>query len=166
MVTKVINLNLKDQDVTQIIYVSQYDSGLRAFRFQLFDGIDEWIIPENASVEFRGRKPDRYGFMRMCSYNANIVTCDCTEQMTAVAGESYCKLAIVDTLGNRIASFHIIMCIDPDPITDTTIISDSEISYIQQMLSELGSVAALVQKINNIACWYVSEEEQAYFTDR
>ena len=172
MVTTIIDLNLKDPGVTPVIYVSKLDSGLRAFEFHLYDGSEEYQIPLNASVTFQGTKPDKNGFVYGCTFNNNIVTVDCDEQMTAVVGETPCSLVIIDIETNRVASFLIIMMVLQTAVNDNTVFSDSDIAYANEVINSLQSIGAfasslnsIVNKINTIQMTYISSEERINFNN-
>lgn len=170
MVTKVIELDLKDPSVVPAIHVTKLDSGLRAFEFHLFNGDEKYEIPSNVSVTFQGTKPDKNGFVYGCEYSENIVSVNCTEQMTAVEGQVRCSLVLVDTDKNRIASFLIYIFVLPVGVDGSTVISDSEIAYSNEVINKLQSVGAYSDRLTNlektvqdIHIYFVSSEEQAYF---
>ena len=144
MVTKIIDLNLKDLSVVPAIHVTKLDSGLRAFEFHLYDEDEKYEIPTNISITFQGTKPDKNGFVYGCSYSENVVTVNCTEQMTAVEGQVRCNLVLVDTNKNRIASFLIYLFVLPIAVDEDTVISDSDLDYIQQVLNLIQSSGAWV----------------------
>lgn len=149
MVTKVIDLDLKDPSIVPAIHVTKLDSGLRAFEFHLYDGNEVYKIPSNVSITFQGTKPDKNGFVYGCTHNENVVTVNCTEQMTAVAGQVLCNLVLTDTEKNRIASFLLYLVVLPIAVDDTTVISDSEIAYASEVINELQSVGAYKDMLNN-----------------
>ena len=149
MVTKIIDLDLKDPSVTPNIYVTKLDSGLRAFEFHLYCGSEEYTIPSNVSITFQGTKPDKNGYVYGCSYSKNVVTVNCTEQMTAVEGESVCNLVLLDTNNKRIATFLMYMFVLPTAVDTETIISDSEIAYANEVINKLQNIGAYASLVNN-----------------
>lgn len=172
MVYTDVYLNLQSPGVIPYIKVSQLDSGIRSFRFYLFDGAEKWIIPSNISVTIKGTKPDGNGFVYGGEYVENIVTTKCEEQMTAIDGEVRCKLVFVDTDKNRIASFMFFIEVEKDSTDDGTSFSESSIDYANEVIEQLQGVGAygnrlynLEQRVNNmgVVIRYVENEEQAYF---
>lgn len=148
MVTKVINLDLKDPNVVPAIHVTKLDSGLRAFEFHLYDGAEEYAIPTTASITFQGTKPDKNGFVYGCAYNNNVVTVNCTEQMTAVVGQTRCNLVIVDADEKRVASFLLYLHVLPTAVDDSTVISESNIAYANEVINELQSIGAYGDRLS------------------
>ena len=169
MVTKIIDLNLKDPTIVPAIHVSKLDSGLRAFEFRLYNGDELYNIPSNVSITLQGIKPDKNGFVNGCTYNGNVVNVDCTEQMTAVEGSVRCNLVLVDTNRNRIASFLFYILVLPIGVDDKTVISDSEIAYANEVINELQSVGAydnrlkVIENKNLMTVQYISSSETASF---
>lgn len=145
MVTKVICLDLKDPSVVPEIHVPRGDSGLRAFEFHLHDGHDIYTIPANVSITIRGTKPDKNGFSYACSYTSStgVVVANCTEQMTAVVGDTICQLVLVDTSSNRIATFCFHLIVERSATDDGTIYSDSDMAYAEQVLNRIQSDGSL-----------------------
>ena len=45
-----------------VVSVSQYDKGLRKLTFTLLDGDDPYTLPENATADIFGMKPDGNAF--------------------------------------------------------------------------------------------------------
>ncbi len=169
MVTKIIELDLKDPNIVPAIHVSKLDSGLRAFEFHLNNGDEIYQIPSNAAITFQGTKPDKNGFVYGCSYEGNIVTVNCTQQMTAVEGCVKCSLVIVDTDENRIASFLLYIIVFPIGVDDSTVISDSEIAYSNEVINNLQSIGAYDNRLKALEAKrlmtveYISSNETAKF---
>lgn len=146
MITKALYLDLQNPGVRQVITVSQYDSGLRAFEFRLLNGSQIYQIPSNVTITLQGTKPDRNGFVYGCSYTSStgMVIADCTEQMTAVAGEVLCQLILVDSSENRIGTFVFIINVEKGAINNETIVSTDDIKYVEDILNRLQSGGPLM----------------------
>lgn len=146
MITKALYLDLQNPGVRQVITVSQYDSGLRAFEFRLLNGSQIYQIPSNVTITLQGTKPDRNGFVYSCSYTSSTgtVMADCTEQMTAVAGEVLCQLILVDSSENRIGTFVFIINVEKGAVNDETIVSTDDIKYVEDVLNRLQSGGGLI----------------------
>ena len=151
-VIKLVNLDLKDRGVVPVISVPRYDSGLRTFEFHLFDGNNVYQIPNSTVVTLRGTKPDKNGFIYNCGVNssAGIVYVDCTTQMTAVMGDVYCQIVIVDDHSRRIASFIFILKVEKASIDDGTVISDSDLAYVVEVLDRIQMSGSLMQQCDNL----------------
>jgi len=169
LVTKIIDLDLKDPNIVPAIHVSKLDSGLRAFEFHLYNGDEIYQIPSNAAITFQGTKPDKNGFVYGCSYEGNIVTVNCTQQMTAVEGSVKCSLVIVDTDENRIATFLLYIFVLSIGVDDGTVISDSEIAYANEVINNLQSIGAYNDRLTALEAKrlmtveYISSNETARF---
>lgn len=137
-----IVLNLIPSGVNPIVYVNQYDQNY-AVEFLLYNGSVPYNIPEGVSIEFGERKGDGYGYVVGVDSTAgsNKVTLTVTQQMTAVAGKNLCDLTIRDMSGFRVATVNFVMLVKKDPIAES-VISESEIAYAEQVIEDLGSVAA------------------------
>lgn len=152
-VTKILYLDLQDQNVTPVVRVSRYDSGLRAFEFHLMDGSEIFTIPSNVSITLRGTKPDKNGFSYACTFtqSTGIVRANLTEQMTAVVGCVFCQIVIVDTNRNRIASFCFYLIVEKSATDENTIYSDSDLAYVEEAMNAIQSITAannLLQFVN------------------
>lgn len=145
MVTKVMYLDLKDPSVVPEIHVPRGDSGLRAFEFHLLDGSSIYTIPTNVTITIRGTKPDKNGFTYPCTYTSStgVVVANCTEQMTAVVGDTICQLVLVDTNSNRIATFCFHLIVERSATDDGTIYSDSDMAYAEQIVNRIQSDGTL-----------------------
>ena len=67
---------------------------------------------------FVGTKRDKRMFSYACTYNGHEVTCDVTEQMTAVPGTVICELKIINTHGDTLGSINIDLEIERSPLAD------------------------------------------------
>ena len=63
--------------------------------------------------------------------------------MTAVAGDVYCQLVLVDSSGRRIGSFPFIMSVSRAGITSDTSMDPSQIAYVVQALNDIQSSGLL-----------------------
>lgn len=174
MVTKIIDLDLKDPNIVPAIHVSKLDSGLRAFEFHLYDGDAIYQIPSNVSITIQGTKPDKNGFVYGCSYtqSTGVVIANCAEQMTTVVGDVVCQLVLVDTNNERVASFVFILVVHKSATDSNTVYSDSDLAYANEVLNNLQSVGAyadalnnLNTKVNRIQMTYISSEERINFNN-
>lgn len=142
MIVKVVDLDLLNPSVVPIIYVPRYDGVLRRLQFRLFAESVEYEIPLGTSVTVRGTKPDRNGFTYNYTYNKNVVTGYCTEQMSAVVGDVICQIVMVDTNNDRLASFIFILRVEDSSTTEATVYSESEIALTEQVINDLQGIHA------------------------
>lgn len=174
MVVTKVDLDLNSRGVVPRIEVSRMDSGLRVLEFHLYDGESDYLIPSNVSITIQGTKPDRKGFTYGCAYDqsSSTVQVSCTEQMTAVVGEVICQLVLVDTSEKRVASFAFILNVNKSATDESTIYSDSDLAYADQVLNDLGSVDAyasalqnLTNRVNRISMSYNASTESIILTN-
>lgn len=132
MVTQKFDLNMIPGKPKPIIRASQYDTGLRAFEVSLFAGTDTYTIPSGATLTVQGTKPDYTGFSYSATYTDNIVSFDCTDQMTACAGAVEMEIAVVND-GERVATANFVLQVEPAALKDDTIISETDIPIIEKL---------------------------------
>lgn len=95
-----VKLNLIPQGVPPVVYASLYDVH-REFQFEIFDGITDYVIPEDAVVTLFGTKPDSKSFSYnskdqsdIVSFSDSVVAVNSTQQMTAIPGTTNCEIRI------------------------------------------------------------------------
>ena len=153
MVTQTINLNMIPGSIPPVVHVSQYDTDENALVINLYEGSTPFTSGTTATIE--GTKPDMTGFTYAASYSTNIVTADITEQMTAVAGQVICEVRITDG-DNTVGTQNFILLVEPAALSDSTVISDTDIPLLQQAIdasaaavTAAGQVYAVGSKIGN-----------------
>lgn len=145
MYTQETNLNVIPSGVRPVIHCSQYDNNLSAIRFKLYKDNAEFTIPSGAAVIINGYKPDNTGFSYAASaISGNIATMDVTQQMTAIAGDVLCELR-VRTESQIIGTLNFILRVEPAPLTDDTIISETDIPLIEQAVDIAANLAEYIQ---------------------
>lgn len=145
MYTQTQDLNIIPEGVRPVIYVSQYDNQTTALKFSLYKRDTAFSIPSGAAVLINGIKPDMHGFSYAASATSgNTVTFAVTQQMTAVAGDVLCELR-VRTSSQIIGTLNFILRVEPAPLTDETIISDTEIPLIEQAVDIAANLAEYIQ---------------------
>lgn len=146
MYTQETNLNVIPSGVRPVIHCSQYDNNLSAIRFKLYKDNAEFTIPSGAAVIINGYKPDNTGFSYAASaISGNIATMDVTQQMTAIAGDVLCELR-VRTESQIIGTLNFILRVEPAPLTDDTIISETDIPLIEQAVDIAANLAEYIQQ--------------------
>ena len=141
-------LNLIPSGIMPVIYLNQTDEGYDK-QFLIYNGDQPYDAPEGISVTIRGKKGDLNGITENVTYTvgSNLMTARITQQMTAVAGDSNIfELVIVDTAGLRVGTINMVFAVEPDALGDA-VISESEIGYAETVLTELQSVQAVNNQV-------------------
>lgn len=162
MYTQETNLNVIPSGVRPVIHCSQYDNNLSAIRFKLYKDNAEFSIPSGAAVIINGYKPDNTGFSYAASaISGNMATIDMTQQMTAVAGDVLCELR-VRTSNQIIGTLNFILRVEPAPLQDDTILSETDIPLIEQAVDIAANLAEYIQiTVDNAAAAKASAEAAA-----
>lgn len=145
MYTQNINLSVIPSGVRPVIPCSQYDNQLQALRFTLYKEGASFTIPNNAAVIINGYKPDNTAFSYAATaISGNVVTFAVTQQMTAVAGDVVCELR-VRTEGEIIGTLNFILRVEPAPLQDDTVLSETDIPLIEQAIDIAANLAEYIQ---------------------
>lgn len=145
MYTQETNLNVVPSGVRPVIHCSQYDNNLSAIRFKLFKDNVAFTIPSGAAVIINGLKPDNTGFSYAASaISGNTATISTTQQMTAVAGDVLCELR-VRTSNQIIGTLNFILRVEPAPLQDDSILSETDIPLIEQAVDIAANLAEYIQ---------------------
>jgi hypothetical protein len=107
-----IKVNLIPAAICPVVYVSQTDAG-RTFETLMYDGKDEYTIPDGATVSLHLRKPDESTATVACTYSGNVVTVKLSGAETNIAGKAYGKLWI-NTSGFQLGAQGIDIMIDEE----------------------------------------------------
>lgn len=149
MYTQDVNLNVVPVGVRPVIHCSQYDNNLQAIRFALYKNNTAFAIPSGAAVLINGYKPDNTGFSYAATaISGNTVTFAVTQQMTAIAGDVLCELR-VKTESQVIGTLNFVLRVEPAPLTDDTIISETDIPLIEQAVDIAANLAEYIQQTLN-----------------
>lgn len=162
MYTQDVNLNVVPVGVRPVIHCSQYDNNLQAIRFALYKNNTAFAIPSGAAVLINGYKPDNTGFSYAATaISGNTVTFTVTQQMTAIAGDVLCELR-VRTESQIIGTLNFVLRVEPAPLTDDTIISETDIPLIEQAVDIAANLAEYIQvTYDNAAAAKASAESSA-----
>lgn len=143
MTTQSFDLELIPGGVAPVIYASQYDKG-QTWLISLKANNQSFNIPAEASVTIRGTKPDSTGFQYPCTYSGNIVTAEEKQQMTIKAGKVPCEI-VISKSGAIIASLNFYLIVEAAALSDTTVISDTELPLIEEAAEAVEQIPALVE---------------------
>lgn len=161
LIDREVTVNIHPGGIKPIVNVSQYDNDTGALVVSIIQKSQVWNIPEGADCVLVGTKPDGYGF----SYNytapsggfdgtTNRVRFSVTRQMTAVEGPVECEVII--SLNSRIVGTgNFILMVERAALSDTTVISDSEIPAIE-------NAQAYAQQASSYAQQAASSASQFY----
>ena len=143
MITQTNKVNLiPEYGLPVTVHVSQFDAGSRTLTFKLLDESTTFTIPAGMTATFNGVKPDGYVFTYAMTVNsgAGTVSVDVTEQMTAVAGDVLCEVALFLS-DERLGTANLILSVERSPLSGG-VVSDSDIPAIEDAIAAAGQVAA------------------------
>jgi lysophospholipase L1-like esterase len=146
-----IALDLVPSGVMPVVYANQYDVGISR-NFLLYNAGDVWNIPTGWSISCRGTKPDGLGVVAPVEFEggvqSNLVTLKITAQMTAVAGDGIYELRLVQSSTHAVGTINFVLHVEEAALNDDTVISDSDVSYVETVLDQIQDVQAVA---NNVA---------------
>lgn len=143
------DLELKPGGIPPIIHASQGDIG-RMFKANIYwDGSAATSYVSGATVNLRGKKPDKTVFNYTAKLAGSMVTFETTKQMTIIDGKVECELVFVSS-NTTIATANFDMLVEKSPY-NASAPSTSDISGIGTSSLEDGAVtkaklATAVQK--------------------
>lgn len=146
MITQHFILHIVPDEVRPRIYLSQRSAGLEKLQFSMVGTNGAYYnIPTGTSVTLVGTKPDKKSFSYACTYSGYTVTCDVTEQMTAVAGIVTAELRFANTSGALLPSQNIEFVIERSPLDGATCSKNDFIS-IEEEIESISQDAANAKK--------------------
>lgn len=146
MYTQAINLDVIPAGVRPVIHVSQFDNQVQALRFTLYKDNLPFTIPSGAAVLINGYKPDNTAFSYAATATSGqTATFSVTQQMTAVPGDVECELR-VRTASEIIGTLNFILRVEKAPLTDDSVISETEIPLIEQAVDIAANLAEYIQQ--------------------
>lgn len=146
MYTQDITLGIVPVGVRPVIHVSQFDNQVQALRFTLYKDNQPFTIPSGAAVLINGYKPDNTAFSYAATATSGqTATFSVTQQMTAVPGDVECELR-VRTASEIIGTLNFILRVEKAPLTDDSVISETEIPLIEQAVDIAANLAEYIQQ--------------------
>lgn len=146
MYTQAINLDVIPAGVRPVIHVSQFDNQVQALRFTLYKDNQPFTIPSGAAVLINGYKPDNTAFSYAATATSGqTATFSVTQQMTAVPGDVECELR-VRTASEIIGTLNFILRVEKAPLTDDSVLSETEIPLIEQAVDIAANLAEYIQQ--------------------
>ena len=141
MQTTSYKLNVTPGGVPLTIHISQYDVGLRQYTFQPYTTVGEFSYVSGATVTLEATKPDGYAVIHECDYNQDgSITYTVQAQLAAKPGRVWSKVVIRDG-SDVLGTGAIIWVVDYAGVKDNAIISDSDISALQQWMDDVEDYA-------------------------
>lgn len=115
------------------IRLTQYDTAVTLV-FHIYNGSVPFEKPSGASAYISMTKPDEKAVHVPATYNDDgTVQFQLTQQMTAVHGEVYCKLVIVETNG-QVSTTAFYLIVAEAGVKDDAVISQSEVSDVEKIV--------------------------------
>lgn len=143
MITLDQKLQMLGGGVPPIIKVTQYDTSVKIV-FQLYIGGEAVSKSTGDKAYIEMTKPDNKAIENEVTFNEDgTVEIQLTEQMTAVQGDTYCKIFIKDSTG-RVSSTAFILQVEAAGIQDGAIMSESD-------LPEVRAILDTAEQINRVA---------------
>ena len=143
---RTVDLTIAPGDVLPVVNVSQYDSAYQ-LNCRLWNTDDTpYLIPENANARLDMTKEDGNGVsVAMSISNANRAICYLwmVLQMTTCVGDNTCEIVLVHRDdGRRLGTINFIMRVERAALRNNAVVSESQISYVQQKIDQWASIAA------------------------
>lgn len=145
MVTNEFKLSMTPQFNNPVVGVSQYDTGARTLKFNLYANGAQLIIPSGTTAVINGAKPDGTAFSYPMTVGDTYVQIAVQEQMTAVAGTVIAEIVLTGTDGS-IGTSNFKMMVERSPL-DEGVISESDISVIQEAVEDAQQAAQQAQTV-------------------
>lgn len=129
-----------------VVNCSQYDSLFRVIQFSLYNGNNEFSIPDNCVVTIRGTKKDLTGFEYQCEYEGNVVTFPIQNQVTVLPGKVPAEIRVAS--GNEIiGSWNFVFLVEESPLDENTVISETDLPLLEAALE----AAVQAESFKNLA---------------
>lgn len=139
MQTQIINLDMVPGGIPPVARVSQGDTAARKLYFRILNN-GELFDTTGLTAIIRGAKPDGTYFSYGCDVYQYSIQRSCTEQMTAVAGQTICELRLVDSDG-VVGTANFILDVEEDPTAEATA-SASQYSEFQALANAASGYAS------------------------
>jgi len=144
-----VNLNLIPQVFganSVLVPCSQYDKSYRVIQFNVYNGRELYSIPSTCTVIIRGTKKDLTGFEYNCEFSGSQVIFPLEPQITVLSGKVPAELRIVNG-EELIGSANFLFMVEPSPLTDDTIISETDLPLLESALE----ASAQAESFKNLA---------------
>lgn len=152
MIKQIYELNIIPDGKQIVINTSQYDKGSRIIECYLYRGkktnifdISEYERKNGTkcSVYVVGTKQDKTGYMYPCLFEKNKVVFDIKQQMSVLPGQHDAEIRVEDSEHNLICSANFCINVEPTALKDDTIISETELPIIEEIVENADSIKAV-----------------------
>ena len=150
MITQRYKLNLIPEKNNVAVLASQYDKGLRTIVFEIYNGAQQFSIPQGSIVSVIGTKKDWTGFQYECTYEGSEVSFVIEDQITIFAGEVPAEIRIQDENENIIGTANFIFNIEQSPLADDIAVSETELELIEQAARAVSSIETATETMGQL----------------
>lgn len=165
MITQNFELNMIPNSPPVVVHVSQYDNESGRLVASLFNGDVAFNPTGTVTYSIQGSKPDARGFQYgAASRSGNVVTCNLTNQMTAVAGIVKCQI-IAERGTDIIGSFVFFLDVQAAALPADADMSASEYQLVEQMIEQAREAAARQPIIGNNGNWWIWDFTNSEYVD-
>ena len=142
--TQSFNLDLIPGGIPPIVNVSQYDKGQK-WQFTIVNANQTYTIPSGSAVTVQETKKDGTGFQNSCTFSGIVVTVTETQQMTMFAGDTPAEI-VISKSGELIGTLNFIIRVEPAPLGDDTVVSESDYPLLVAAVEAAAGVEANANK--------------------
>lgn len=165
MITQNFDLNMVPNSPPVVVHVSQYDNEAGRLVASLYNGDVSFNPPGTVTYSIQGSKPDGHGFQYgAASRSGNVVTCNLTAQMTAVAGITKCQI-VVEKGTDIIGSFVFFLDVQAAALPADADMSASEYQLVEQMIEQAREAAARQPIIGTNGNWWIWDFTNSEYAD-
>lgn len=142
-------VDLTPGGVPLILNVSQYDTKYREYKFLPYLDAAPVSRIEGAVITLEATKPDHFAVVYNCDYNADgSITYVLGQQLAAVPGRVWSKLVFRETTGGILGTAAIIWVVDEAGVKDDAIVSDSDLSMLEQVIEFSEHASEIVDQVS------------------
>lgn len=146
---QIININL-GVDMNNTVDIPEYSSG-KTFLFY----IDDYVIPDDATVTIFVKKPSGHEVLCTCAYEDNKVTAPCLLQMVAEVGKANGQIQIFQN-GYYVYSFVFTINVVANEYAAMKIESSDEYRTLEELIS---AASYIIEDVNKAEAIRKQEEE-------
>lgn len=140
-----INLNLIPTGARPVLHASQYDKG-RQFRANLFEGSAVYTLTGAETLSIAVRKPDDHIVTEAITNTSDsYIIIETTEQMTAVAGDSFAEVKIEEG-GDLLGTLNLILAVEQSPEEG----GDPSDSFVHNLAQQIADAVSDQYDSNNV----------------
>lgn len=142
-------VDLTPGGVPLILNISQYDETYREYKFIPYLDAAPVSRIEGAVVTLEATKPDNFAAVYNCTYNADgSITYVLGQQLAAVPGRVWSKLVFRATNGGILGTAAIIWVVEDAGVKDNAIVSDSDLSMLEQVIEFSEHASEIVEQVS------------------